>query len=229
MKTAPVGNFPGAAAGKCLFALSWQPLPRSGQPEAATPGLCTRVASAPGAWSCIQGKPPLGSGQSYFPAHSAPGPDGSALGAGPDGSALGAGPDDGPDGVDAAFMLFERDVGWLAGAVARAIRGAGRASVTVASPVPRLTAWMPRSCRKSCMKAATMSYGQAGRTRRRGISGHASASGAQGHQRWGLGPGAGRRLLGVGGWGPACRVPGAGRRGGAANSGIKRMSPRKTG
>ena len=63
----PRGNFLGAAAGKCLFALTRQPLPRSGQPEAATPGSCTRVASAPGVWSCIQGRPATPKGQSYFP------------------------------------------------------------------------------------------------------------------------------------------------------------------
>jgi hypothetical protein len=63
----PRGNFLGAAAGKCLFALTRQPLPRSGQPEAATPGSCTRVASAPGVWSYIQGRPATPKGQSYFP------------------------------------------------------------------------------------------------------------------------------------------------------------------
>jgi hypothetical protein len=40
---------------------------RSGQPEAATPGSCTRVASAPGVWSYIQGRPATPKGQSYFP------------------------------------------------------------------------------------------------------------------------------------------------------------------
>jgi len=112
--------------------------------------------------------------QSYFPAHSA---------LGPGRFRARAGPDCGPDGVDAAFMLFERGVGWLAGAVARVIWGAGRASVTVASPVPRLTIWMPRSCCMSCMNAATMSHGRADRTSGRGIIGYESSPGAQGHQR----------------------------------------------
>src|SRR4029077_6281787 len=67
MKTAPRGISLGTAADKCLFALTQQPLPRSGQPEAARPGSCTRVASAPGAWSYIQGKPTTPQGQSYFP------------------------------------------------------------------------------------------------------------------------------------------------------------------
>ena len=147
MKIAQWGNFPRAAAGTCLFAVTWQTLPRSGQPEAATPGSWTRVASAPGAWSCMHGKPPFGNGAIVF-SGAFPRPGRTGSGVGPGGSALGAGPDYGPDGVDAAFMLFERGVGWLAGAVARVIWGAGRASVTVASPVPRLTAWMPRSCCK---------------------------------------------------------------------------------
>ena len=123
----PRGNFLGAAAGKCLFALTRQPLPRSGQPEAATPGSCTRVASAPGGWSCIQGRPATPKGQSYFLARSAPGgsrpgwvdvplvrlePDRCAidpLGTG-DGRAR-----KGPDGVDAAFMLLGRKSAWRRG------------------------------------------------------------------------------------------------------------------
>ena len=52
-----------------------------------------------------------------------------------------------------------------------------------AGPIDGLRAWMPRSCRKSCMKAATMPYGRAGRTSMCSISGHGSAQGAQGHQR----------------------------------------------
>jgi len=60
------------------------------------------------------------------------------------------------------------------------ISGASRAR---AGPVDGLRAWMPRSCRKSCMKAATMSYGRAGRTCMCSISGHGSTQGAQGHQR----------------------------------------------
>jgi hypothetical protein len=75
----PAELFPGAAAGKCLFALTRQPLPRLGQPEAATPGSGTRVASAPGVWSCIQGKPLPIRGAIVFPAHSgARGPGGGA-------------------------------------------------------------------------------------------------------------------------------------------------------
>ena len=70
-ETAPWGLFPGAAACKCLFALTRRPLRRSGQPKAAAPDSCTRVASVPGVSSCIHGKPPPGNGQLYFPAHSA--------------------------------------------------------------------------------------------------------------------------------------------------------------
>jgi hypothetical protein len=71
MKTAPRGLFPGAAAGKCLFALTRQPLRRSGQPKAAAPDSCTRVASVPGVSSCIHGKPLPGNGAIVFSAHSA--------------------------------------------------------------------------------------------------------------------------------------------------------------
>ena len=71
MKTAPRGLFPGAAAGKCLFALTRQPLRRSGQPKAAAPDSCTRVASVPGVSSCIHGKPPQGNGAIVFSAHPA--------------------------------------------------------------------------------------------------------------------------------------------------------------
>jgi hypothetical protein len=189
-----------------LFALTWQPLPRSGQPEAAMPGSWTRVAWAPGTWACMQGGPPLENGAIVFSGAfragggAVPRPGAGAVprpGTGPVPR-----PDCGPDGVDAAFMLLERGVGWLAGAAARAIWGAGRASVTVASPVPRLTTWMPRSCCKSCMNAATMSYGRADRTSRRGISGYGSSPGAQGHQRKGLG-----RLLGARCWGLGAGVP----------------------
>ena len=52
----PGGAFPGAAAGKCLLALTRQPLRRRGQPKAATPDSCIRAASAPGERSCIHGK-----------------------------------------------------------------------------------------------------------------------------------------------------------------------------
>jgi hypothetical protein len=86
----PVGDFPwGGCRQVCLFALTRQPLPRSGQPEAATPGSCTRAAAAPGEWSCIQGKPSPRRGQSYFPArrHRR------------------------TDHCDATFMLFQRH-GW---------------------------------------------------------------------------------------------------------------------
>ena len=67
----PGGAFPGAAAGKCLLALTRQPLRRRGQPKAATPDSCIRAASAPGERSCIDGKPMTETGQSYFPGHSA--------------------------------------------------------------------------------------------------------------------------------------------------------------
>src|SRR5215469_7084269 len=40
--------------------------PRPRQPEAATPGSWTQVASAPSAWSCIQGKSPFGNGAIVF-------------------------------------------------------------------------------------------------------------------------------------------------------------------
>ena len=66
MKTAP-RDFPGAAAGKCLEALTWQPLRRSGQPQAARAGSCTR---RPGACRVVI-HPEVaapGRGQSYFPA-----------------------------------------------------------------------------------------------------------------------------------------------------------------
>jgi hypothetical protein len=71
MKTAPEGLSPGAAAGKCLLALTRQPLRRPGQPKAAAPDSCIRVASAPGERSYIHGKPMTKTGQSYFPGHSA--------------------------------------------------------------------------------------------------------------------------------------------------------------
>src|SRR5437660_2115697 len=57
MKTAPEGLSLGRLRGKCLFALTRQPLRRSGQPKAAAPDSWIRVASAPGEWSCIHGKP----------------------------------------------------------------------------------------------------------------------------------------------------------------------------
>src|SRR5262245_30564519 len=67
MKTAPERLSTGAAAGKCLLALTRQPLRRPGQPKAATPDSCTRAASAPGERSCIHGKPTAETGQLYFP------------------------------------------------------------------------------------------------------------------------------------------------------------------
>jgi hypothetical protein len=70
MKTARKG-FPWAAAGECLLALTRQPLRRPGQPKAAAPDSCIRVASAPGERSYIHGKPMAETGQSYFPGHSA--------------------------------------------------------------------------------------------------------------------------------------------------------------
>jgi hypothetical protein len=70
-ETAPEGNFPGAAAGTCLFALTRQPLRRLGQPKAAVPDSCIQAASAAGERSCIHGKPMAETGQSDFPGHSA--------------------------------------------------------------------------------------------------------------------------------------------------------------
>src|SRR5262245_51884959 len=71
MKTAPEGLSTGAAAGKCLLALTRQPLRRPGQLKAAAPDSCTRAASAPGERSCIHGKPIAETGQLYFPGYSA--------------------------------------------------------------------------------------------------------------------------------------------------------------
>ena len=62
----PGGTFPGAAAGKCLLALTRQPLRRPGQPKATVPDSCIRAASAPDERSCIHGKPMAETGQSYF-------------------------------------------------------------------------------------------------------------------------------------------------------------------
>jgi hypothetical protein len=56
-------------------------------------------------------------------------------------------PGPGSYGVDAAFMLLDRDVGELAGAVERRIGGAGIASAAVAPSVPE----------SNCMDAALMS------------------------------------------------------------------------
>ena len=70
MKTAPE-DFPGTAADKCLLALTRQPLRRSGQPKAAAPDSCVRVASAAGEWSCIHGKATTRNRAIVFPAHSA--------------------------------------------------------------------------------------------------------------------------------------------------------------
>jgi hypothetical protein len=201
MKTASGGGIPRGGRRHVLVRSYLAITSRSRHPEGATPGLWTWVAWARGAWSCMQGKPPLGNGAIVFSGafrargagrFRARGPDRFRAGAdrgrfraGADRGRFRAGgrPDYGPNGVDAAFMLFERGVGWLAGAVARVIWGAGRASVTVASPVPRLTMWMPRSFCKSCMNEASTSYGRVARTSRRGISSYGSSSGAQGHQR----------------------------------------------
>ena len=53
----PGGAFSWAAAGECLLALTRQPLRRAGQPKAAAPDSCIRVASAPGERSYVYGKP----------------------------------------------------------------------------------------------------------------------------------------------------------------------------
>jgi hypothetical protein len=66
-ETAPEGLSPGAAAGKCLLALTRQPLRRPGQPKAAAPDSCIRAASAPGERPCIHGKPMTETGQLHFP------------------------------------------------------------------------------------------------------------------------------------------------------------------
>lgn len=69
MKTAPAGLSLGAVAGECLLALTQQPLrpqDRSGQPEAARPGSCTRLVSAPAMSSYVYGRSFPGSGQLYF-------------------------------------------------------------------------------------------------------------------------------------------------------------------
>src|SRR5690349_20983620 len=68
MKTAPRG-FPWGAAGTFLFTLTRQPLCRLGQPETAAPDSYAQVASAPGEWSCIQGKQMAKTEQLCFPAH----------------------------------------------------------------------------------------------------------------------------------------------------------------
>jgi hypothetical protein len=65
MKTAPEG-LSWAAAGECLLRLTRQPLRRPGQPKAAAPDSCIRVASAPGERSYIYGKPMPETGQLYF-------------------------------------------------------------------------------------------------------------------------------------------------------------------
>ncbi len=67
----PGGAFSWAAAGECLLALTRQPLRQPGQPRAAAPDSCIRVASAPGERSYIYGKPMPETGQLYFPGHSA--------------------------------------------------------------------------------------------------------------------------------------------------------------
>ena len=66
----PGRAFSWAAAGECLLALTRQPLRRPGQPKAAAPDSCIRVASAPGERSYIHGKPMPETGQLYLPGHS---------------------------------------------------------------------------------------------------------------------------------------------------------------
>jgi hypothetical protein len=65
----PRGAFPGAVTGKCLVALTRQPFRRSGQPQAARPGSCTRLVSAPAMSSYIHGRSSPSTGQLYLPAH----------------------------------------------------------------------------------------------------------------------------------------------------------------
>ena len=68
----PRGAFPGAVTGKCLVALTRQPFRRSGQPQAARPGSCTRLVSAPAMSSYIHGRSSPSTGQLYLPAHGEP-------------------------------------------------------------------------------------------------------------------------------------------------------------
>jgi hypothetical protein len=68
----PRGAFPEAAAGKCLLALTQQPLHTqdlSRQPVAARSGPCTRLVSSPAMSSYIHGRPFPRSGQLYFLLH----------------------------------------------------------------------------------------------------------------------------------------------------------------
>ena len=123
----PGGEFPWeAAAGECLFALIWQPLPRPGQPEAATPGSWTRVALAPGAWSCMQRKPPLRRGAIVFSGR-IPRPGLDRFRVGPDrfrargwtDSAQGAGPvpRPGPDWIMGLMAWMPRSCCWSTASV----------------------------------------------------------------------------------------------------------------
>lgn len=65
----PRGAFPGAVTGKCLVALTRQPFRRSGQPQAARSGSCTRLVSASAMSSYVHGRSSRGRGQLYLPAH----------------------------------------------------------------------------------------------------------------------------------------------------------------
>jgi hypothetical protein len=64
----------------------------------------------------------------------------------------------GRDGVDAVFMLLERNARWLADAVERSTGHRKRFTRSSTTGTGGHTAWLPRSWRKSCMNAATMSY-----------------------------------------------------------------------
>jgi hypothetical protein len=67
-ETAPEGLFPGAAMGKCLLALTRQPLRGPGQPKAAAPDSCIRAASAPDERVMYPWQADGGNGKSYFQA-----------------------------------------------------------------------------------------------------------------------------------------------------------------
>jgi hypothetical protein len=119
-------------------------LRRSGQPKVAAPDLCIRVASAPGEWSCVRGKPIAETGQLYFPAHSV--------------------------GSGAPSASGRRASGWRPGAGSRRCRDVAMGETHEAQePLSPLwhhlcrsfTAWMPQPSRWSCMAAASMSYERA--------------------------------------------------------------------
>src|SRR5215470_14784193 len=66
-------------------------------------------------------------------------------------------------GMDAAFMLFERNVAELAGAVERRAKTQEALRPLWHHRCGSHSAWLPRSCRNSCMNEASTSYVAAGR------------------------------------------------------------------